>query len=137
MKQELPEIDINNSGTLSYRLQSAGDIGEQLRRKIIALRRQKKLTQKELAERTGINLVTYRYFEQKGKISLARFLRICEALNRLDDFYGILNTRETPPIDFVPPPLKLREEAYASSSPLTLKDWLAKLPAKPPMKGAS
>ncbi len=61
-----------------------------LSKKIIALRKQKKMSQRELSERSGVAYATVRKFESTGIISLESLLKISEALNRLNDFESIL-----------------------------------------------
>jgi len=54
------------------------------------LRKQEKMTQKELSERSGVAYASIRKFESTGIISLESLLKICEALKRLADFESIL-----------------------------------------------
>lgn len=54
-----------------------------------------KLTQKELAERTGIPLGTIRYFEQTGRTSLQNFLQIATQLHALEPFLSVARSQET------------------------------------------
>jgi transcriptional regulator with XRE-family HTH domain len=69
-------------------------VKEELRLWVREQRKQRGWSQAELAERSGIQLDTYRLFETKGKVSLARFLRILEALGGLDRLAGILRAPE-------------------------------------------
>lgn len=61
-----------------------------LSKNIIALRKQEKMSQKELSERSGVAYASVRKFESTGIISLEPLLKICEALKRLTDFELIL-----------------------------------------------
>ena len=61
-----------------------------LSKNIIALRKQEKMSQRNLSERSGVAYASIRKFESTGIISLESFLKICEALNRLTDFESIL-----------------------------------------------
>ena len=61
-----------------------------LSKNIVALRKQKKMTQQELSERSGVAYASVRKFEKTGIISLESLLKICETLNRLTDFETIL-----------------------------------------------
>ncbi|WP_273565875.1 helix-turn-helix domain-containing protein [Maribacter halichondriae] len=61
-----------------------------LSKNIIVLRKQEKMSQKELSERSGVAYATIRKFESTGIISLESLLKICEALKRLTDFESIL-----------------------------------------------
>jgi len=61
-----------------------------LSKNIIALRKQQKMTQKELSERAGVAYASIRKFETTGIISLESLLKISEALKRLTDFESLL-----------------------------------------------
>ena len=61
-----------------------------LSKNIVALRKQKKMTQQELSERSGVAYASVRKFEKTGIISLESLLKMCETLNRLTDFENIL-----------------------------------------------
>lgn len=56
-------------------------VSDNLRRLRIAMN----LTQKDLAERSGVKLPTLRKFEQKGSISLESFYKITMVLNVLEE----------------------------------------------------
>ena len=62
-----------------------------LSKNIIALRKQEKMSQRELSERSGVAYASIRKFESTGIISLEPLLKICEALKRLTDFETILH----------------------------------------------
>ena len=55
-----------------------------------ALRKQEKMSQKELSVRSGVAYASIRKFESTGIISLESLLKISEALKRLTDFESIL-----------------------------------------------
>ena len=61
-----------------------------LSKNIIALRKQEKMSQRELSERSGVTYASIRKFESTGIISLERLLKISEALKHLTDFESIL-----------------------------------------------
>ena len=61
-----------------------------LSKNIIVLRKQEKMTQRELSERSGVAYASIRKFESTGIISLESLLKISEALNCLTDFETIL-----------------------------------------------
>ena len=61
-----------------------------LSKDIIALRKQEKMSQRELSERSGVAYASIRKFESTGIISLEPLLKICEALKHLTDFESIL-----------------------------------------------
>lgn len=50
------------------------------------LRKAKKLTQKALAQKSGVTYASFRRFESSGDISLLSLLKIANALNCLGDF---------------------------------------------------
>ncbi len=49
-------------------------------------RKELKLTQKELAKRSGVSYGSIRRFESNGEISLTSLLKIANAINCLEDF---------------------------------------------------
>ncbi len=55
------------------------------------LRLRQNMSQRDVAERAGVALPTYRRFEQAGQISLERFVAVVRALNRLPELAGLLN----------------------------------------------
>ena len=60
-----------------------------------AARKKKKLTQRQLAERTGVSYGSIRRFEQTGEISLLSLVKIANALDCLEDFNELF---KKPPI---------------------------------------
>lgn len=71
-----------------------GTVYELVRREKAA-RKAKKLTQKQLAERTGVSYGSIRKFEQTGEISLLSLVKIANALDCLEDFNELF---KKPPI---------------------------------------
>jgi transcriptional regulator with XRE-family HTH domain len=61
-------------------------IRQELAQKIRVLRKQKKYSQLELAQRANVSLGSYKRFEKSGQISLEALLRIALILDRLDEF---------------------------------------------------
>jgi transcriptional regulator with XRE-family HTH domain len=61
-----------------------------LSKRIRALRKQQKMSQRELSQRSGVAHASIRKFESTGIISLEPLLKICEALKHLTDFESIL-----------------------------------------------
>ena len=57
---------------------------------IALLRKEKKWTQQDLAEKSGVSYGSIKRFERLGKISFESLLKIAEALGRLDDFESLL-----------------------------------------------
>ena len=54
------------------------------------LRKQKGLSQNELAERSGVSLGSLKRFETKGQVSLESLLKLVFVLGRLSDFESVL-----------------------------------------------
>ena len=54
-------------------------------------RKQFKITQKDLASKSGIKYGTIRHFEQTGQISLTALLVLADTLNMLKDFELLFN----------------------------------------------
>lgn len=79
-------------------LKTSAEILLELAGRTRRLRLEKDWSQEEMARRSGIKPATYRLFEQTGKISLQRFVKILEALGRAADFDQLLNRRELPQI---------------------------------------
>jgi transcriptional regulator with XRE-family HTH domain len=65
-----------------------------LSKNVIVLRKQEKMSQKELSERSGVAYASIRKFESTGIISLESLLKICEILKRLTDFESILQQND-------------------------------------------
>ncbi|MCY1634992.1 helix-turn-helix domain-containing protein [Marinifilum sp. D737] len=59
-----------------------------------ALRKRLKLSQSEMAERSGVSLGSLKRFESTGKISLESLLKLAHLLNRLEDFNKLFQARE-------------------------------------------
>jgi transcriptional regulator with XRE-family HTH domain len=62
------------------------EMRHQLAQRIKILRKQKKYSQQELAERSNVSLGSYKRFEKSGQISLESLMRIAFILNRLEEF---------------------------------------------------
>lgn len=62
------------------------DVLRELADKTRRLRKERKLTQLELAKRANVSLGSYKRFEHSGQVSLDALLRIAFILGRLEDF---------------------------------------------------
>ena len=62
--------------------------------KVRDLRRQRKYSQSELADRSGVSLGSLKRFEATGLISLESFLKLLHILDRLEEFDAILQPGE-------------------------------------------
>ena len=56
-------------------------------------RKRMKITQKEMAERTGISLGSIKRFEQTGEISFVSLVKIADVLGEAGDFDNIFTTK--------------------------------------------
>ncbi len=75
------------------------DIQYKLADKIKGIRKQKKLTQKQMAVKSDVPLSTYARIEQLGEGSLKDFAKILIALDRADEISKILQTADETPIE--------------------------------------
>lgn len=57
-------------------------------------RKELKISQKLLAQRSGVSYASIRRFEHTGEISLLSLLKIANALNCLDDFTRIFASKQ-------------------------------------------
>lgn len=67
------------------------EINNDIAQKIVRLRKRKKITQKQLAVRSGVSLGSLKRFEQSGEISLQSLTKIVIALdveNELEDLFN-------------------------------------------------
>lgn len=75
------------------------DIQYQLADKIKAVRKEKKITQKQMSLHADIPLSTYARIEQLGEGSLKDFSKILIALGRADEIGKILQSTEATPVE--------------------------------------
>lgn len=68
---------------------SSSEIAAHLAARVSRLRLDAGWSQSELASRSGITLSSYRRFEQTGKISLDRLIRVMSALGRSGDWDAV------------------------------------------------
>ena len=67
------------------------EINNDIAQKIVRLRKRKKITQQQLAARSGVSLGSLKRFEQSGEISLQSLTKIAIALdveNELEDLFN-------------------------------------------------
>jgi DNA-binding XRE family transcriptional regulator len=60
------------------------------------LRKRLKMSQEEIAERSGLSLGSLKRFENTGKISLDSLLKLMHLLGRLNEFDNLLLLKENP-----------------------------------------
>lgn len=70
------------------------EISQTLAERHRALRKQLKMSQSEMAERSGVSLGSLKRFENQGKISLESFLKLAHLLGRLEEFISLLHPIE-------------------------------------------
>ncbi|ANQ51159.2 helix-turn-helix transcriptional regulator [Flammeovirga sp. MY04] len=58
------------------------------------LRKSMKISQEEMAKRSGVSLGSLKRFERTGQISLESLLKLAHVLNRLDEFNQVLLEKE-------------------------------------------
>lgn len=69
-------------------------VGKALAKKHKALRNQLKLSQAEMAERSGVSLGSLKRFETTGQISLQSLLKLAHLMDRLDEFESVFRLKE-------------------------------------------
>lgn len=66
----------------------------ELTNKVKARRKELKLSQRLLAQKSGVSYASIRRFESTGDISLTSLLKIASALNCLEDFKALFATKQ-------------------------------------------
>nr|WP_320153908.1 helix-turn-helix transcriptional regulator [uncultured Draconibacterium sp.] len=74
--------------------QTPTEVSKKLAQRFRTLRKQSKLSQKEMAERSGVSLGSLKRFERTGRISLESLLKLMHLLGRLNEFDTILSINE-------------------------------------------
>ena len=67
------------------------EINNNIAQKIVRLRKRKKITQKQLAARSGVSLGSLKRFEQSGEISLQSLTKIAIALDVENELEGLFD----------------------------------------------
>lgn len=70
------------------------EVGLNIAQRHRVLRKKLKISQKEMAERSGVSLGSLKRFERSGKISLESLLKLMHLLGRLNDFDHVLKEKE-------------------------------------------
>ena len=70
------------------------EVSQALAEKHRALRKQLKMSQEEMAERSGVSLGSLKRFENTGKISLDSLLKLMHLLGRLNEFDHVMLVKE-------------------------------------------
>jgi len=82
---------------LSFLPKTPSQMQEELKVKFRAKRKALKLTQEELAIKSGVSLGSIKRFESSGQISLESLLKVALVLECLGDFEGVCQQREELP----------------------------------------
>jgi len=69
-------------------------VSQALAERYRTLRKQLKMSQEEMAERSGVSLGSLKRFENTGKISLDSLLKLMHLLGRLNEFDSLLLVKE-------------------------------------------
>jgi transcriptional regulator with XRE-family HTH domain len=75
------------------------DIKQKLAQRVRARRREAKISQIELAERSKVSFGSIKRFENSGEISLASLLRIAAVLGYADDFSELFERKNYQSLD--------------------------------------
>lgn len=67
------------------------EINNDIAQKIVRLRKRKKITQEQLAARSGVSLGSLKRFEQSGEISLQSLTKIAIALDVENELEGLFD----------------------------------------------
>ena len=72
------------------------EVSKALTQRFRTIRKQLKLSQEEMAERSGVSLGSLKRFENTGKISLESLLKLMHLLGRLEEIDQLLIIKENP-----------------------------------------
>lgn len=75
---------------ISLHKRTCNEINTDLANRMVQLRKRKKITQEELARRSGVALASLRRFERTGEVSLKSFTKLAIALevdHELDELF--------------------------------------------------
>ncbi|MEX2600420.1 MAG: helix-turn-helix transcriptional regulator [Balneolaceae bacterium] len=78
---------------------SPKEASDDIARRAKQCRLQMNITQKELAERSGVSYGSVKRFEQKGEVSLKNLLHIAVVLRSLEDFERVFQVESYRSID--------------------------------------
>jgi transcriptional regulator with XRE-family HTH domain len=70
------------------------DVSRKIAQRHRVLRKKLKISQKEMAKRSGVSLGSLKRFETSGKISLESLLKLMHLLGRLNDFDNVMKEKE-------------------------------------------
>ncbi len=70
------------------------DVLVELADRLKGVRKYQKISQKDLAQRSGVSLGSLKRFESSGQISLESLLKLAYVLERLDEFQQLFQSTE-------------------------------------------
>ena len=70
------------------------EVRKELANRFRILRKKSKISQKQMAERSGVSLGSLKRFENAGKISLESLLKLMHVVGRLNEISSILTVGE-------------------------------------------
>ena len=73
----------------NYIPKTTDEINLELAKRLRAIRKKRKISQQDLAEKTGVGYASLKRFEQTGDISLRSFTRITQELGVSDELLGL------------------------------------------------
>lgn len=74
------------------------EVSEDLSDKVRRLRRVRKISQQQLALKSGVSMGSIKRFESTGQISLESLLKIALVLGRLHDFESLFQPQDELPV---------------------------------------
>lgn len=92
------------------------DVMEQISKRAKAKRLRFNITQKELAERSGVSLGSVKRFENTGEISLKHLLMIAAVLKTLEEFRSLFQESTYQSIDDIIDKKSKRKRASSNDS---------------------
>lgn len=86
---------------MMHHFKSPGEIAKDISKRARQKRIHLNITQRELAERSGVSFGSVKRFEQKGEISLKHLLQIAFVLRSVDEFESLFRQQRYQSIDEV------------------------------------
>lgn len=101
---------------IDFEQKTAYDYEQEIAQRVKARRKEKGLTQAQLAEKAAVSLPSYKRFEQKGLISLHSLLDIAFALDCAPDFDELFSKRGYASLDEVIAERKKQRDGKSSKN---------------------
>ena len=90
---------VPSSNIIQFNTVTVADICKAIADRVKNRRLELNLTQSGLAARAGVNIETYRKFEQKGVISLQSLVKLAFALDMINDFSNLFAKNQYQSLD--------------------------------------